>query len=153
MNYQEHYQEGMSLDQFNETVDKIVQSEGDKIRTKYSKEMNDLKAKLPKEKSDSEIDLENRLKELERKESEYQIKDKLTELGLPQQLAGFLKGVDGLEQLKDVFNENSLKNSFKPNGHKSNDTTITKEQFKKMDYSQREQLFDSNPELYKALSK
>ena len=50
-------------------VQQILQSEGDKIRTKYSNELRTVKEELnqykPAQKSDSEIQFENRMRELE----------------------------------------------------------------------------------------
>ncbi|WP_194190323.1 DUF4355 domain-containing protein [Clostridium chrysemydis] len=40
-----------------------------------------------------------------------------------------------------------------PKAGTSNNTTITKEDFKKMTYRERVSLYDSNPELYKSLNK
>lgn len=157
MKYQEFYQEQMTVESFNETIEKIVQSETDKVRTKYSNDIKDLQSKLPKEKTEQEIEFETRLKDLEAKESEYKLKDTLTNLGLPMQLANFLKGSDDLEtfgkEFADILNQHVLNSGYKPSNHKSTETTITKEQFKKMNYSEREKLFETNPELYKALTK
>ena len=72
-----------------EVVHKALQSEGDKIRTKYSKELSELKTELlkykPAEKSDAEKSLEEKQKELELKEKElaskelsYTVKEKLS---------------------------------------------------------------------------
>ena len=157
MKYQEFYQEQMSAESFNETIEKIVQSETDKVRTKYSNEIKELQTKIPKDKTEEEIQLETRLKDLESKETEYKLKDKLSEMGLPLGLSKFLKGSDDLEtygkEFADVLNQYVLNSGYKPSSHKSTDTTITKEQFKKMSYSERERLYETNPELYKALTK
>lgn len=157
MKYQEFYNEQMTVEQFNEVVEKIVQSESDKVRTKYSNDIKELQGKLPKEKSQEELDFETRFKDLEAKENEYKMKDALSSLGLPSQLAKFLKGSDDLEnfgkELAEVLNQEVLNSSYKPSNRKSNEITITKEQFQKMGYSEREQLYTSNPEVYKALSK
>lgn len=157
MKYEEFYNEGMTVEQFNETMEKVIQSETDKVRTKYSADIKELQSKLPKDKSESEIEFETRLKNLEAKENEYKLMDTLTGLGLPSQFSKFLKGSDDMEtfakEFQGAINDFVLNNGYKPSGHKSNETTITKEQFKQMGYSERAQLFESNPELYKALSK
>ena len=57
-----------------EDVDKKVQSECDKLRTSYSKQIKDLQEQIkklsPVEKSESEIAIENRLAELEKAQEE-----------------------------------------------------------------------------------
>ena len=45
-----------------EMVKKLIQSETDRVRTEYSKQIKELEQYKPKEKSQAEIDLENRLK-------------------------------------------------------------------------------------------
>ena len=61
---------------------KRIQSETDKVRTKYSKEIKELKAKIaeltPVEKSQTEIDLEKRLKALEEREHKMAFNESLT---------------------------------------------------------------------------
>ena len=155
-----------------EEVDKMLQSEGDKIRTKYSKEVKELKAQLetlaPKEevveKSEAEILAEQKLKELEQKELEIQAKEQhlnlvnlLNSKGLPSQLADIIsiKGDEvetSINTLAEILNANKLNDSFKPEGRTSSTDVITKEQFSKMSYADRMNLFNSNEELYKKLS-
>ncbi|MGU8429467.1 hypothetical protein ACV3N5_14715, partial [Clostridium perfringens] len=48
-----------------EGVQKYLQSEGDKIRGKYSKQIKELESKLPKEKTEEELAFEKRVAELE----------------------------------------------------------------------------------------
>lgn len=149
-------------------VEKLTQGAGDKVRTEYSKKVKALEDELvkykPVEKSESELQLEARLKALEDKEKEVQAKeklltvsDKLKEQGLPLELAKYLQGAEDVEteinSLKDIFKSNTLENSYKPQNHKSNKEIITKEQFNKMSYIDRMNLFRSNKDLYDKLSK
>ena len=55
--------------------------------------------------------------------------------------------------LKEIFNNAQIQSGFKPDSHKSKEDSITKEQFKKMGYLDRLNLFKSNNELYQKLSK
>ncbi|NFG97880.1 DUF4355 domain-containing protein [Clostridium sporogenes] len=153
-----------------EELQKKLQSETDKVRTEYSKKIKQMEEELkelrPKEKSESEIELENRVQALEQKEKEVQAKErllninnKLVEKGLPQGLTKFLN-VEGLEdvetslnELKEIFNNNALNNSFKPQKHNSSKEAISKEQFNKMSYMERQKLYETNQELYNKLSK
>ena len=146
-------------------VQKYAQSEADKVRTNYSKQLKDVNDELakykPKEKTEEEKSLEARLKALEDKEKELnkkerqaQIKDKLEELGLPTGLATYLnfKDDDDIEKVGSELANYFLENGNKPKNH-AKSQPVTKEQFKKMSYMQRAQLYQENPELYKALSK
>ncbi|WP_243187045.1 capsid assembly scaffolding protein Gp46 family protein [Clostridium muellerianum] len=147
---------------------KKLQSETDKVRTEYSKQIKELKNQIeeltPKTKSPEEVEMEKRIKALEDKEKEVQAKEKLLnvtnklqEQGLPSQLAKYLSGVEDVEteinSLKEIFNNGKLDNSYKPNNHKITKDVITKEQFTKMSYMERMNLFQSNEELYNKLSK
>lgn len=152
-----------------EDLTKLTQAEGDKVRTEYSKKLKDTADELnkykPKQKSEAEIELENRLKVLEDKEKEVQGKEKLLDIttklneqGLPSQLGKYLTGVEDVEteinSLKEVFNNLKIDGSFKPDKHnKGAADFITKEQFLKMSYMERMNLFKSNKDLYDRLSK
>ncbi|MBE6066188.1 MAG: hypothetical protein E7211_00590 [Clostridium lundense] len=157
-----------------EELNKKIQSETDKVRTEYSKKIKDYEAKIkeltPIQKSDEELEIEARLKALEDKEKEVQAKElelKVSETlennGLPKQLAKYLniQGTEDLEsylgEVKEVLtkhlNDTSLNNTYKPNSHQTTKDTITKEQFNKMSYMERLNIFKTNEELYNKLSK
>ena len=146
-------------------VQKYAQSEADKVRTNYSKQLKDTQDELnkykPKEKTDEEKSIEARLKaledreaELNKKERQVQVKGKLEELGLPTGLADYLnfKDDEDIEKVGGELAKYFLENGNKPTNH-AKSQPVTKEQFKKMSYVQRAQLYSENPELYKALSK
>ncbi len=149
-----------------ECVQKYVQGETDKVRTKYSKQIKDLESKVPKQKSEDELAFEKRLKDLETKEKELARKEMLTNAkgiltgkGLDVQLADYLKfeGVEDLEtyinNIADVVSKQA-KNSYIPKGSKDKaDGNITKEQFSKMNYTERCNLYETNKQLYDILSK
>ena len=147
-------------------INKAIQSETDKVRTKYSGELkiaNDELAKYkPADKTDAEKTLETKLKELEDKEKAIAdkekaitVKEKLTEKGLPVELAKFIsvgEDVDtAITEFGTTLSSMLLNGSYKPSNHKNNDG-MTKEDFKKMGYVERNKLFETNPELYKKLS-
>ncbi|WP_061330274.1 capsid assembly scaffolding protein Gp46 family protein, partial [Clostridium botulinum] len=157
-----------------EEVNKQLQSETDKVRTEYSKKIKameeELKELKPKEKTQEQIELENRVQALEQKEKEIQAKElqlkiskTLSDNGLPSQLSRYinLQGVEDVEsylvEVKNVLtehiNNSALNNSFKPQKHNSNKTSITKEDFNKMSYMERMNLYKENKELYNKLSK
>lgn len=148
-------------------VQKIIQSKEDKLRTEYTKQIKDLKAKLPVEKSEIEIELENRLKVLEDKEKalkqqeqQAKLNKSLEEKGLNPQLSNYLKteGVEDLETYLDelfeiVVGNDSKDNTYKPSNHNSTNGGITKDDFNKMGYKERLDLYNSDRELYNSLIK
>ena len=156
---------GLSAEQL-EVVNKAIQSETDKVRTDYSgklKGVNDELAKYkPADKTDAEKLLEQKEKELvdkekaiADKEKTITVKEKLTEKGLPVELAKYINIGDDVDTALDEFGSTLssmlLNGSYKPSNHKNNDG-MTKEDFKKMGYVERNKLFETNPELYKKLS-
>lgn len=148
-----------------EGVQKYVQAEGDKVRTKYSKQIKDLESKVPKEKTEDELNFEKRVKDLETKEKELARKEMLTnakgiltDKGLDVQLADFLQfeGVEDLEtyigSIADVVAKQTK--GYIPNKAKNKaDGGITKEQFSEMGIMERQNLYNNNKALYDILSK
>lgn len=144
-------------------VKKLIQGEGDRVRTEYSTKIKDLEKYKPKEKSADEIALEERIKALEEREQAVQktekmndISKKLSEQGLPSQLSKYLIGAEDIEieitELVDIFKESKLNNSFKPTGGAKETKTISKEDFSKMGYAERAALKESNIDLYNSLA-
>lgn len=145
--------------------------------TENKEKVKDLKSDVPQKDSETELfkkELQDKLQALEQKEKEIAKKEKeiarkemelkLTETlnknGLPQQLSKYLniEGVEDVEsyikEVKEVLNiQLSNANTYKPNAHKGQTEGITKEQFNKMSYVDRLNLFKTNEELYKQLSK
>lgn len=159
--------EGLTQEQI-EAVQRIIQSETDKVRTKYSSELKTVNDELaqykPKQKSESELALEQRIANLEAKEKELAnkeramtIADKLKAKGLPSELAQYLnvgEDIDGsIDKVGDALGNYFLGQVSNPSGNHSTNKGITKADFAKMSYSERAKLFQENNELYKALSK
>lgn len=156
---------GLSADQ-QAAIEKLLQSEGDRIRTKYSNELKEVKAELskykPVEKTDAEKALDEKLKEIEKREQEISAKEKsievskkLKEAGLPEGLASFLYVGDDvdktIESVGQTINTYFLNHGSKPTNH-GKAQSITKEDFRKMSYGQRANLLAENPELYHILA-
>lgn len=149
-----------------EDFDKQLQSETDKVRTKYTQERKALEEELnkykPIVKTDAEKALEAKLAELEAKEKEMSAKEKQLKLqdtlsanNLPKSLYKYVQGDDAeavAKEIANILSTHMSNNAYKPTAHKPTDTNITKEQFKAMSYSQRAELYSQNPELYKKLS-
>ena len=163
----------MNIDELNLTdetkaqVEKLLQSETDKIRTEYSQKLKTVNEELnqykPKEKSDAEKALEDRISALEAKEKELANKEKamtiankLKEKELPEGLAQYLSVGDDVDKAIDevgaLFGNYFLNGSNKPSNHNTN-KGITKKDFQKMSYMERTKLFQENPTLYEALNK
>ena len=144
-------------------VNKVIQSETDKVRTEYSKKIKELEGKLPVEPTEEEKALQERIKALDerekalaKKEVEANLQGKLKDKGLNEQLAKYLN-VEGVEDLETYLEEvakvvsNQIE-GYKPRGHESS-VGVTKEQFSKMSYVERMNLFETNRQLYDTLSK
>lgn len=151
-------------------LSKKIQSAEDRVRTEYTKKIKALEEQLkelqPKELSTEEKALQDKLqaleqkeKEIARKEMELKVSETLKNNGLPQQLSKYLnlQGVEDVEsylgEIKEVLNIQLSTNTYKPNAHKGTTEGITKEQFNRMSYVDRLNLFKNNEELYKQLSK
>ena len=148
-------------------VEKLIQSETDRVRTEYSQKLKTVNEELsqykPKEKSDVEKALEDRISALEAKEKELASKEKamtiankLKEKELPEGLAQYLSVGDDVDKAIDevgaLFGNYFLSGSNKPGNHNTN-KGITKKDFQKMSYMERTKLFQENPTLYEALNK
>lgn len=138
-------------------VNSILQSEGDKIRTKYNKQIKDLESKIPKEKDEETLAYEKEKADFEREKSQFNLQKQLSDKGLDSQLAKYLnvQGVEDLEtyisEVADVIGKQETQ-TFKPSSH-ANNGGITKEQFNAMNYSDRMNLYSTNKNLYDILSK
>lgn len=145
---------------------KAIQSAEDKLRGKYSKEIKELKDKIqeltPVQKSQAEIDLENRIAALEESERNIaaqkrrlDVQENLSNKGVDKALVDYLKDdadVDALVNIIDGIVKSRMKsNGYVPTEH-SSDEKVTPEEFKRMTYSQKVELSERSPELFKRLS-
>jgi hypothetical protein len=164
-----------------EAVQKLIQSETDKIRTQYSqkvkekeKELEDVKTQNMSELEKQQYELDKARNELERQKAELKqekltnkVTDLLNEKKLPLDFKSWLIGNDeesttkNVETFQQTWNtaiQSAVEERFKQNGYKpteGNTTTqgtITKEQFQALGYSERIKIFNENPELYKQLN-
>lgn len=145
--------------------DKAIQSAEDRVSGKYSKQIKDLEAKVkelsPVEKTQAEIDVENRLVALEasekavaERERKIAVQEKLSANGLDKTLADYIKDdadVDKLSSLVDgILKERMKENGYKPVDHSSDDK-VTPEEFAKWTYSQKAEFAQKHPEAYARL--
>lgn len=136
--------------------DKSIQSAEDKLRTKYSKEIKTLENKIteltPKEKSENELALEKRLAEVESKEKRLNLIDTLTSKNLDRGIADYLKDdadIDSFEKvISSMVNKRLADSGYRPTNHQNNES-ISKDAWKKMTYSEKQEIFNTNPELAK----
>ena len=150
----------MSQAEFN----KKIQGEGDRVRTEYSKKVKELEAKIkeltPVKKTEAEIDFENRLAALEAREKKAALLDSLTENGISHEFADYFRSdadIAGFSKIYKAAIDSEVQkkvqvNGYVPDGHKAG-TSITKDDFAKMNMTQKEKLYAENPELYKSLTK
>lgn len=152
------YKENMTEEEFN----KAIQGAEDKVRTKlYANKIKPLETELeglkPQQKSEKELELEKKEKELLAKENQFSVRDSLEKNNLPSELSKYINATDNVEEvateLSEIFNNYMLNTSYKPQKKANGGDSISKEEFKKMNYTQRSELYDSNKELYERLSK
>ena len=170
-----------------EQVQKMIQSENDKIRTEYSKKLKAKEKEIEEVRKSSmseqeKLDYENKTlqeqllereqallekeRAYERTQLELKTVDLLKEHSLPLEAKGFLVGTDidstqkNIEAFKSMFDnaiENEVKQRIKGTTKEHKEVaiggSITKEQFNKLSYAERSELFRTNPELYKELTK
>lgn len=145
--------------------DKAIQSAEDKVRGKMAKEIRDLQDKIkelsPVEKTQAEIDIENRIAALEAsekavadREHKIAVQEKLSGSGLDKALADYLKDdadVDALSTIvENIVKERMKSNGYVPNSHGS-DEKVTPEEFSKWTYSKRAEYAQNHPESYRRL--
>lgn len=147
-------------------VTKKIQSAEDKLRTKYSKEIKELKAKIEElspTKTEAELEIERRLADLEKSQAEVNAQKQFLELqntlkvkGIDEKIATYLKDDVDVEEFATTFNsilsDKAKAKGFVPTEHPTGDN-ITVEQFKAMSYDKRVELYTKNPTLYEKLSK
>ena len=138
--------------------DKKIQSEVDKVRSEYSRQLNELKKQIPEKKTEEQIALETRAAELDAKEKAFNFKVAMNEKGVASELQDFIKLDCDVEAFATVYESAIQKavdayvkeNGYVPENHKSG-TTMTKEEFAKLPMSEKERIHDENPTLYNSL--
>lgn len=145
--------------------DKAIQAAEDRVRTKYSKDIKALEKKVaeltPVQKTEAELAIEQRIAELERKEQEADAKAKTLSLktalqahSLDADIADYLKtDVDAdafSAAIEKVVAARLAASGYKPTGHQTNQL-VTKEEYDKMSYDERVELYRRDPEMWKRL--
>lgn len=141
----------ISKDEFN----KAIQSESDKVRTKYVQQVKALEDKLA-ELTPTELTPEQaRIAELEAELSANKQQAALTNKGVSAELLPFLKDGVNPDELVSVLdqlvNSRLAASGYVPQGHTPNEG-INAEQFKAMNYQKKAELYAKNPTAYKMLS-
>ena len=137
----------------------VTEEQADGILGLIKPIQEELEGLKPKQKSQAEIELEARIKALEDRERAIAEQEKATafrnsvkEKGIAEELIPFLNAEVDLDVLSGVMKELQLASSFEPNVPRGEPSGITKEQFQKMGYTERMQLFETNKALYDKLS-
>ncbi|AOR23893.1 hypothetical protein [Clostridium taeniosporum] len=138
-------------------VQAIMQSEGDKIRTKYNKQIKELESKLPKEDNPKQLALKKEMEDFKKEKLQFELSKNLESKGLSSKLATYLN-TQGVEDLETYLNEfadivGKQTNNYKPSNHNPIGGNITKEDFNKMGLMERTNLYNTNKQLYDILSK
>lgn len=111
---QQEQEKGLNIT--DEQLQKLIQSETDKVRTNYSKQVKDLEGKI--------AEYEEKAKEYEQKERYFKTVDVLEQNNIPSQLAKYLSiDVDNeeeVEELKKVF-ESNKDTGYKPQTQRKDD--------------------------------
>lgn len=146
-------------------VNKKIQSAEDKLRTSYSKQIKNLEDKIkeltPVELSDTEKELNRRIEELEKSQKEVEsqkaflsLQDTLQSRGIDRTLATFLKADVDVDAFATAFTssmkEVTKDKGYVPDSHNAGDK-ITAEEWGKMKYSEKVEIMNKSPELYKRL--
>lgn len=143
---------GLNEEQTKE-IELYLQSETDKVRTKYVKELDAVKTQLS-ELSDQKEEIEQLKSQLEAEKSKLELSKKLKEKNLPQELGDFLvlgdNPDDSLDMIAKAISQSQLESVDTPTTH-SRAATVTKEDFKQMSFLQRLKIKNENPVLYSAL--
>lgn len=143
--------------------DKAIQSAEDRVRGKMSKTIKELQEKVkeltPVEKTQDQIDLENRIAALEKSEKEVaaqkkrlDIQEQLSGKGIDKSMVDFLRADADLEAFSDLIDtitKTRMKSSGYVPGEHTSDDKITPEDFKKMTYSEKVNFLQAHPEAYK----
>lgn len=133
-------------------LEKLIQSETDKVRTDYSQKLKlaneQIEQYRPKEKTQEQIDFENTKNEL----NQLKFNMKLKEIGVSDDLARYLKSDIDLEDFGEFYKGfNAQRQDYVAKKHVGNNCGITKEQFRAMNISERTKLYNENPQLYNVL--
>ena len=143
--------------------DKAIQSAEDRVRGKMSKTIKELQEKVkeltPVEKTQDQIDLENRIAALEKSEKEVatqkkrlDIQEQLSGKGIDKSMVDFLRAdvdLEAFSDLIDTITKTRMKSSGYVPGEHTSDDKITPEDFKKMTYSEKVNFLQAHPEAYK----
>lgn len=111
-------------------------------------EIEELKSKLPQEKSEREIELEKRERELMLKERDITLKLKLKENNINADVTKFIREDIEVDEFINVLKAITVETSYVPHKHTNSNEGVTLQEFKKMNYSQRLELMRTNQELY-----
>ena len=130
------------------SIEKLIQSKEDSLRTKYTQQIKDLEQYKPKEKTEQEIEFENAQNELKELKFKLAIKEK----GIDENLSKFLKSDIDFDEFSNVFKGFAeLKQDYIAKNHTAN-AGLTKEQFNKLGYEEKAKIYSENPTLYAELN-
>ena len=128
-------------------LEKMLQSETDRVRTKYSTQVKELEQYKPKEKTEEQLEYEKVKGEL----LEMKFKESIGNVGLSSEMAKYLKPDTDLQAFSQLIKGFAqTKQDYVAKSHAA-DVGLTKEQFEKMSYDEKAKLYSENPTLYTEL--
>lgn len=140
-----------------EEVSKFIQSEVDKVRTKASQDLAQAKQTQDDDFAKYKAETEAKINELTIFQKNYLKNEILKKSGLEVELWDYVKGETEEEIKKSATELKKLiaKKAEETVGGKAQIgktyTGLTKEQFGKMTYTEKAELFRTNPEIYNSL--
>ena len=114
---QNQQQQEKGLNITDEQLQKLIQSETDKVRTNYSKQVKDMQDKI--------AEYEEKQKEFEQKEKYYKTVNILEQNNIPTSLAKFInvdiENEEEVNELKKVFKDSKVDTGYKPEQNRKDD--------------------------------
>jgi hypothetical protein len=154
MTFDEFVTELNLTDEQKEVAKKFTQSTEDRVRTTYANKTKELESRL-KEVEPKELSKEQKtIQQLQNELAKEKFNNQLRSLGVSDEEAQFLNPNIDLEKFKDFYSAHKVTETkdFIPQGNQNEGAGITKEQFAKMNYSEKAKLYQENAELYNQLA-
>lgn len=132
-------------------LDNMIQEERDKLNNvlggETTNEQLTTNEEQPNTNKDSELSIDDKLKLLEQKEQELNKKEWKLKYKLNDDAMSLVNNEEDAAKLSKLLQQNT----YKPDNVRKESLPITKEEFKKMNYNQRNQLYKQNPQMYNSL--
>jgi hypothetical protein len=141
-------------DEQKEVAKKFTQSTEDRVRTTYANKTKELESRLKEVEPKELTEDQKTIQQLQSELKQVKFNNQLKSLGVSDEEAQFLNPNMDLEKFKDYYSAYKVNETkdFVPQGNQNEGAGITKEQFSKMNYTERAKLYEENAELYNQLA-